>query len=170
MTAPRVVVAGGHSAGHIEPTMIVADVLRPLEPTTELTAARGYPLEPIPPARTPNRAPLQAPGRLRDSVRAAEAHHDRVRAEVVVGSAAGSRHHDRDPAAAGSSQGARAINTAVSARPRRCGRPACGCCTLHGRSQPGRGRAAIPLIVNRQCAAGRRVVALWHRAPRRPGA
>jgi len=101
VTAPRVVVAGGHSAGHIEPAMNFADALRRLEPTAEITAlgtirgldttlipARGYPLELIPPAplpRTLNRALLQTPGRLRDSVLAAEAVLDRVRAEVVVG-------------------------------------------------------------------------------------
>ncbi|MFC4054664.1 glycosyltransferase [Actinomadura syzygii] len=98
---PRVVVAGGHSAGHIEPAMNFADALRRLEPTAEITAlgtvrgldttlipARGYPLELIPPAPLPrrlNRALLQTPGRLRDSVRAAEAVLDRVRADVVVG-------------------------------------------------------------------------------------
>ena len=87
MTAPRVVVVGGHSAGHIEPMMNFADALRRLEPTAEITAlgtvrgldttlilARGYPLELIPPVPLPrklNRALLQTPGRLRDSVRAA---------------------------------------------------------------------------------------------------
>ena len=101
VTAPRVVVAGGHSAGHIEPAMNFADALRRLEPTAEITAlgtvhgldatlipARGYPLELIPPVPLPrklNRALLQAPGRLRDSVLAAGAVLDRVRAEVVVG-------------------------------------------------------------------------------------
>ena len=101
VTAPRVVVAGGHSAGHIEPAMNFADALRRLEPTAEITAlgtvrgldttlipARGYPLELIPPVPLPrklNRALLQTPGRLRDSVRAAGAVLDRVRAEVVVG-------------------------------------------------------------------------------------
>lgn len=101
MTAPRVVVAGGHSAGHIEPTMNFADALRRLEPTAEITAlgtvrgldttlipARGYSLELIPPAPLPrrlNRALLQTPGKLRDSVLAAGAVLDRVRAEVVVG-------------------------------------------------------------------------------------
>jgi UDP-N-acetylglucosamine--N-acetylmuramyl-(pentapeptide) pyrophosphoryl-undecaprenol N-acetylglucosamine transferase len=101
MTAPRVVVAGGHSAGHIEPTMNFADALRRLEPTAEITAlgtvrgldttlipARGYPLELIPPVPLPrrlNRALLQAPGRLRDWVRAAGAMLDHVRPEVVVG-------------------------------------------------------------------------------------
>lgn len=101
MTAPRVVVAGGHSAGHIEPAMNFADALRRLEPAAEVTAlgtvrgldttlipARGYPLELIPPVPLPrklNRDLLQTPGRLRDSVLAAEAVLDRVRAEVVVG-------------------------------------------------------------------------------------
>jgi UDP-N-acetylglucosamine--N-acetylmuramyl-(pentapeptide) pyrophosphoryl-undecaprenol N-acetylglucosamine transferase len=95
------VVAGGHSAGHIEPTMNFADALRRLEPEAEITAlgtvrgldttlvpARGYPLELIPPAplpRTLDRALLRTPGRLRDSVLAAGAVLDRVRAEVVVG-------------------------------------------------------------------------------------
>ncbi|MEU5691687.1 UDP-N-acetylglucosamine--N-acetylmuramyl-(pentapeptide) pyrophosphoryl-undecaprenol N-acetylglucosamine transferase [Actinosynnema sp. NPDC020468] len=101
MTAPRVVVAGGHSAGHIEPAMNLADAVRRLEPTAEITAlgtvrgldttlipARGYPLELIPPAPLPrrlNRDLLRTPGRLRDSVRATQAVLRRVRAEAVVG-------------------------------------------------------------------------------------
>lgn len=101
MTAPRVVVAGGHSAGHIEPMMNFADALRRLEPTAEITAlgtvrgldttlipARGYPLKLIPPAPLPralNHALLRMPGRLRASVRAAGDVLDGVRAEVVVG-------------------------------------------------------------------------------------
>jgi UDP-N-acetylglucosamine--N-acetylmuramyl-(pentapeptide) pyrophosphoryl-undecaprenol N-acetylglucosamine transferase len=101
VTAPRVVVAGGHSAGHIEPAMNFADALRRLEPTAEIIAlgtirglditlirARGYQLELLPPVplpRTLNRALLQTPGRVRDSVRAVGAVLDRVRAEIVVG-------------------------------------------------------------------------------------
>ena len=101
VTAARVVVAGGHSAGHIEPAMNVADALRRLEPTAEITAlgtvrgldttlipARGYQLELIPPVPLPralDRGLLRAPGRLRDSARAAGAVLDRARAEVVVG-------------------------------------------------------------------------------------
>lgn len=97
----RLLVAGGHSAGHIEPTMNFADAVRRLEPGTEITAlgtergldtqlipARGYSLELIPPVplpRRPNRALLAVPGRLRASVRAATAVLDRTRAEVVVG-------------------------------------------------------------------------------------
>jgi len=99
--APRVVIAGGHSAGHIEPAMNLADALCRLEPAAEITAlgtvrgldttlipARGYPLELIAPAPLPralNRALLETPGRLRDAVRAAGAVLDRVRAEVVIG-------------------------------------------------------------------------------------
>jgi UDP-N-acetylglucosamine--N-acetylmuramyl-(pentapeptide) pyrophosphoryl-undecaprenol N-acetylglucosamine transferase len=95
------VVAGGHSAGHIEPAMNFADALRRLEPTAEITAlgtvrgldttlipARGYSLELIPPVplqRKINRALFATPGKLRDSVRAAGAVLDRVQAEVVVG-------------------------------------------------------------------------------------
>jgi UDP-N-acetylglucosamine--N-acetylmuramyl-(pentapeptide) pyrophosphoryl-undecaprenol N-acetylglucosamine transferase len=101
VSAPRVVVAGGHSAGHIEPAMNLADALRRLDPTAEITAlgtvrgldttlvpARGYPLELIPPVPLPrnlNLALLQTPGKLRDSVRAAGTVLDRVRAEAVVG-------------------------------------------------------------------------------------
>lgn len=98
---PRVVVAGGHSAGHIEPAMNFADALRRLEPAAEITAlgtvrgldttlipARGYPLELIPPVplqRKLNRALLATPARLRASVRDAGAVLDRLRAEAVVG-------------------------------------------------------------------------------------
>jgi UDP-N-acetylglucosamine--N-acetylmuramyl-(pentapeptide) pyrophosphoryl-undecaprenol N-acetylglucosamine transferase len=101
VTAPRVVVAGGHSAGHIEPMMNFADALRGLAPAAEITAlgtvrgldttlipARGYPLELIPPVPLPRKLDgtlLRTPGKLRDSVRAAAAVLDRVRAEVVVG-------------------------------------------------------------------------------------
>ncbi|MFJ8812445.1 UDP-N-acetylglucosamine--N-acetylmuramyl-(pentapeptide) pyrophosphoryl-undecaprenol N-acetylglucosamine transferase [Amycolatopsis thermoflava] len=99
--APRIVVAGGHSAGHIEPAMNLADALRRLEPTAEITAlgtvrgldtalipGRGYPLELIPPAPLPRRpdwALLRMPATLAESVRAAGAVLDRTRAEVVVG-------------------------------------------------------------------------------------
>jgi UDP-N-acetylglucosamine--N-acetylmuramyl-(pentapeptide) pyrophosphoryl-undecaprenol N-acetylglucosamine transferase len=95
------VIAGGHSAGHIEPAMNFADALRQLEPTAQITAlgtvrgldtllvpARGYPLELIPPTPLPralNRALLQTPHRLMDAVRAAGAVLDRVEADAVVG-------------------------------------------------------------------------------------
>jgi len=97
----RIVVAGGHSAGHIEPAMNVADAIRALDPTAEITAlgtergldttlipARGYSLELIPPVPLPRRlnlALLKTPGRVADAVRAAGAVLDRVQADVVVG-------------------------------------------------------------------------------------
>ncbi|WP_193072408.1 UDP-N-acetylglucosamine--N-acetylmuramyl-(pentapeptide) pyrophosphoryl-undecaprenol N-acetylglucosamine transferase [Brevibacterium sp. FME37] len=99
--APRIVIAGGHSAGHIEPAMNCADALRRLEPTTEITAlgtvrgldttlipARGYSLELIPPVPLPRTLSidlLRTPARLQDSVRVAGSVLDRVRAEVVLG-------------------------------------------------------------------------------------
>ncbi|MEO8889425.1 MAG: UDP-N-acetylglucosamine--N-acetylmuramyl-(pentapeptide) pyrophosphoryl-undecaprenol N-acetylglucosamine transferase [Jatrophihabitantaceae bacterium] len=99
--APRVVVAGGHSAGHIEPAMNFADALCRLDASAEITAlgtvrgldtvlipARGYRLELIPPVPLPrrlNRALLATPGKLGDSVRAAGEVLDRARAEAVVG-------------------------------------------------------------------------------------
>ena len=99
--APRLAVAGGHSAGHIEPMLNFADALRRLEPTavvtplgttrgldTTLIPARGYPLELIPPVPLPrrmNRALLTLPARLRASVRSAGAVLDRTHAEILVG-------------------------------------------------------------------------------------
>lgn len=96
-----VVVAGGHSAGHIEPALAVADAIRRLDPTAVVTAlgtergldttlipARGYPLELIPPVplpRRPNMALLKTPGRLAASIRAAGAVLERVGADAVVG-------------------------------------------------------------------------------------
>ncbi|SDS69661.1 UDP-N-acetylglucosamine--N-acetylmuramyl-(pentapeptide) pyrophosphoryl-undecaprenol N-acetylglucosamine transferase [Microlunatus soli] len=101
MTGPRVVVAGGHSAGHIEPMINFADALRELDPAAEVTAlgtvrgldttlipARGYPLELIPPvplSRKLDRELLRTPGRLRAAVRAVGGVLDAVRAEAVVG-------------------------------------------------------------------------------------
>jgi UDP-N-acetylglucosamine--N-acetylmuramyl-(pentapeptide) pyrophosphoryl-undecaprenol N-acetylglucosamine transferase len=101
ITAPRVVIAGGHSAGHIEPAMNFADALRRLDAAAEITAlgtergldttlipARGYQLELIPPVPLPrrlNRALLAVPSRLGASVSAAGEVLERVRAEVVVG-------------------------------------------------------------------------------------
>jgi UDP-N-acetylglucosamine--N-acetylmuramyl-(pentapeptide) pyrophosphoryl-undecaprenol N-acetylglucosamine transferase len=96
-----VVVAGGHSAGHIEPAMNVADAIRRLAPETLITAlgtvrgldttlipSRGYPLELIPPVPLPrklNRALLETPARVAAAVREAGAVLDRVHADVVVG-------------------------------------------------------------------------------------
>jgi UDP-N-acetylglucosamine--N-acetylmuramyl-(pentapeptide) pyrophosphoryl-undecaprenol N-acetylglucosamine transferase len=97
----RVVVAGGHSAGHIEPTMNFADALKRLEPSAEVTALgtvrgldttlipqRGYPLELIPPVpfhRKINKGFFQIPGNLRRSIQAAGDVLERTRAEAIVG-------------------------------------------------------------------------------------
>ena len=99
--AVSIVVAGGHSAGHIEPALAVADAIRRLEPDAGVTALgtvrgldttlipdRGYRLELIPPVPLPrklNRALLRVPGRLRAAVKAAEAVLTDVGADVVVG-------------------------------------------------------------------------------------
>lgn len=100
-TGPRIVVAGGHSAGHIEPALAVADAVRRLDATARVTAlgtergldtvlipARGYPLELIPPVpmpRRPTRALLQVPAQVVDAVRVTGAVLDRHDAQVVIG-------------------------------------------------------------------------------------
>lgn len=100
-TGARIVVAGGHSAGHIEPALAFADAVRQRAPDAAITAlgtvrgldttlipARGYALELIPPAplaRKINFDLLRTPARLFAAVRAAGSVLDRVRAEAVVG-------------------------------------------------------------------------------------
>jgi UDP-N-acetylglucosamine--N-acetylmuramyl-(pentapeptide) pyrophosphoryl-undecaprenol N-acetylglucosamine transferase len=99
--APRIVVAGGGTAGHIEPAMNLADAVMRLDPTAKITAlgtekgldttlipSRGYPLELIPPVPLPralNRALFATPGRVRDAVAATGEILDRIEAEIVVG-------------------------------------------------------------------------------------
>lgn len=96
-----IVIAGGHSAGHIEPAMNVADELRELDAEAVITAlgtvrgldttlipARGYPLELIPPVPLPRKVNgelLRTPLRVGAAVRAAGEVLDRVQADVVVG-------------------------------------------------------------------------------------
>jgi len=96
-----VVVAGGGTAGHIEPALALADALRRLSPGVEVTAlgtrrglettlvpARGYPLALIPPVPMPRRPTLdllRVPGRLAGAVKAAGQVLDRVDADVLVG-------------------------------------------------------------------------------------
>lgn len=96
-----VVVAGGGSAGHIEPALAFADAVRRLRPEACVTAlgtergldrtlipARGYPLELIPPVplpRKPTAELLRLPGRVRAAVRQAREVLRRVEADVVVG-------------------------------------------------------------------------------------
>jgi UDP-N-acetylglucosamine--N-acetylmuramyl-(pentapeptide) pyrophosphoryl-undecaprenol N-acetylglucosamine transferase len=101
LPALQIVVAGGHSAGHIEPAMNVADAIRRLDPTAGITAIgtqrgldttlipeRGYPLELIPPVPLPRRPSAdlaRLPTRVGAAVRAAGRVLDRLGADVVVG-------------------------------------------------------------------------------------
>jgi UDP-N-acetylglucosamine--N-acetylmuramyl-(pentapeptide) pyrophosphoryl-undecaprenol N-acetylglucosamine transferase len=97
----RVVVAGGGTAGHIEPALATADALRRLDPgvgvtalgtarglETRLVPARGYDLELVPAVPLPRRPTpdlLRVPGRVLAAVRQTAAVLDRVGADVVVG-------------------------------------------------------------------------------------
>ncbi|WP_033292343.1 undecaprenyldiphospho-muramoylpentapeptide beta-N-acetylglucosaminyltransferase [Amycolatopsis jejuensis] len=99
--APVVVVAGGGTAGHIEPALALADAVKRLRPDAEVIAlgtarglenklvpARGYQLELIPPVpmpRKPTPELLRLPLKVRDSVRRTREVLDRVHADVVVG-------------------------------------------------------------------------------------
>ncbi|MFI5781551.1 undecaprenyldiphospho-muramoylpentapeptide beta-N-acetylglucosaminyltransferase [Nocardia sp. NPDC051570] len=99
--ALSVIVAGGGTAGHIEPAMAVADALRRLDPSIRITALgtgrglettlvpeRGYPLELIPPVplpRKPSADLLRLPGRVRASMTRAREVIDTVQADVIVG-------------------------------------------------------------------------------------
>ncbi|TCP45406.1 UDP-N-acetylglucosamine-N-acetylmuramylpentapeptide N-acetylglucosamine transferase [Tamaricihabitans halophyticus] len=98
---PCVVVAGGGTAGHIEPALALADAVRRQRPDarvialgtergleSQLVPTRGYPLELIPPVpmpRKPTPELLRLPLRVRDSVRRTREVLDRVGADVVVG-------------------------------------------------------------------------------------
>ena len=97
----HVVVAGGGTAGHVEPALALADALRRLDPAVAVTAlgtatglearlvpARGYDLAEIPRVPLPRRATpelLRVPARVVAAVRATTAHLDRVGADVVAG-------------------------------------------------------------------------------------
>ncbi len=96
-----VVLAGGGTAGHVEPALALADALVRLDPTTRVTAlgtatglearlvpARGYPLAEVPRVPLPRRPTvdlLRVPGRLAGAVRTTRRHLDGVAADVVVG-------------------------------------------------------------------------------------
>lgn len=99
--APVVVVAGGGTAGHIEPALALADAVMRLRPDAKVIAlgtarglenklvpARGYPLELIPPVpmpRKPTPELLKMPLKVRDAVKRTREVLDRVGADVVVG-------------------------------------------------------------------------------------
>lgn len=96
-----VVVAGGGTAGHIEPALALADAVRRLRPDARITAlgtergldatlipARGYHLELIPPVPLPRRPTgdlLRLPGRVRGAVARVREVLAAVEADVVVG-------------------------------------------------------------------------------------
>lgn len=95
------VLAGGGTAGHVEPAMAVADALTAIDPEARITALgtergletrlvpeRGYHLElitPVPLPRKPSVDLLRLIDRVPRSVRQARAILDDVRADVVVG-------------------------------------------------------------------------------------
>ncbi len=99
--SPSVVLAGGGTAGHVEPALSLADALHRHDPTTRITALgterglevrlvpqRGYDLELIPPVPVPRRLTgdlARLPTRLAGAVRDTAAVLQRVRADVVVG-------------------------------------------------------------------------------------
>src|SRR5499427_1584431 len=96
-----VVIAGGGTAGHIEPALALADALRRAEPSiritclgtqrgleTRLVPMRGYELVLIPPVPLPRSLTpelVSVPGRLGDAVKAVTQVLDRNRAQVLAG-------------------------------------------------------------------------------------
>lgn len=95
------VLAGGGTAGHVEPAMAVADALRAIDPGVRITALgtargletrlvpeRGYDLELITPVPLPRKLSAdlaRLPLRLRRAVRQTRAVLDDVQADVVIG-------------------------------------------------------------------------------------
>lgn len=100
-TPLSVVLAGGGTAGHVEPAMAVADALTELEPGVRITALgtrrgletrlvpeRGYDLElitPVPLPRKPNGDLMRLPLRVRRAVKQTRAVFDHVDVDVVIG-------------------------------------------------------------------------------------
>ncbi|WP_103503019.1 undecaprenyldiphospho-muramoylpentapeptide beta-N-acetylglucosaminyltransferase [Streptomyces sp. SM14] len=97
----HVVLAGGGTAGHIEPALALADALRRQDPSVGVTALgtergletrlvpeRGYELALIPAVplpRKPTPELITVPGRLRGTVKAAEDVLERTKADCVIG-------------------------------------------------------------------------------------
>src|SRR3984893_15651339 len=97
----RVLLAGGGSAGHIDPALALADALRRIDSGVEVTCLgtergletrliplRGYPLELIPAVPMPRSVTpklLTVPGRLAGAVHSAPTATDPTRAQVLVG-------------------------------------------------------------------------------------
>lgn len=96
-----VLLAGGGTAGHVNPLLALAEELRSRDPELRITVLgtvqglearlvpeRGFMLAPVPRVPLPRRPSgdlLRLPGRLRAAVRAAESALDASRAQVVVG-------------------------------------------------------------------------------------
>jgi UDP-N-acetylglucosamine--N-acetylmuramyl-(pentapeptide) pyrophosphoryl-undecaprenol N-acetylglucosamine transferase len=96
-----VVLAGGGTAGHVEPAMAVADALTALDPDVRITALgthrgletrlvpeRGYHLElitPVPLPRNPSGDLMRLPLRVRRAIGQTRAVLDDVDADVVIG-------------------------------------------------------------------------------------
>ncbi|HSK27111.1 MAG TPA: undecaprenyldiphospho-muramoylpentapeptide beta-N-acetylglucosaminyltransferase [Jiangellales bacterium] len=97
----HVLLAGGGTAGHVEPALATADALRRADPAGQVTALgtargletrlvpeRGYELAlitPVPLPRRPSRDLLRLPGRVRTAVREVEEVLRRTAADVLVG-------------------------------------------------------------------------------------
>jgi UDP-N-acetylglucosamine--N-acetylmuramyl-(pentapeptide) pyrophosphoryl-undecaprenol N-acetylglucosamine transferase len=97
----HVVLAGGGTAGHVEPALALADALRLDDPAIEITALgtdrglettlvpqRGYDLALVPPVPLPRRITpqlLTVPARLAGAVRGVRDILDRTQADVVAG-------------------------------------------------------------------------------------
>lgn len=100
-SGPCVVIAGGGTAGHIEPALALADAVMRLRPDARVIAlgterglektiipARGYPLEMIPPVPMPRRPTvdlLKLPLKVNSAVKITREVLERVGADVVVG-------------------------------------------------------------------------------------
>lgn len=97
----RVVLAGGGTAGHIEPALALADALLRVDPATQITCLgtergletrivpmRGYKLEEIPAVplpRKPTPRLLLVPGKMAGAISSAASVLDEAEADVLVG-------------------------------------------------------------------------------------